>query len=59
MQRKVYFVGGGGTTSPDSNKILDISVLHYPIFVGMQGEIVNCQFMFEKTRQKVSKVGIS
>ena len=32
--KKVYFVGGGGTTSPESRKILDISVLNYSTFLG-------------------------
>ena len=38
--KKSIFCGGGGTTSPENNKILDISVLYYPIFVGMKGEIL-------------------
>ena len=36
MQGKVYFVGGGGTTSLESKKILELkfSLLDYPNFVG-------------------------
>ena len=47
MQRKVFFVRVGGTKSPESGKILDISALDDPTFVGC-GFVSSNSFFFDQ-----------
>ena len=47
MQRKLFFGGIGGTKSPESGKILDISALDDPTFVGC-GFVSSNSFFFDQ-----------